>query len=89
MKIMPLIFGLSMLSSSIVVYAAGDTDVDKSKAETAPKPQNRNNMPAISGDGINNASQVDDPADIGRAGSVPEDAPEPMPIEGGAGKNAP
>ena len=87
MKIIPLIFALSMLTSSTVVSAASDTD-DKKEAETAPKPQTRNNQPAISGDGINNAFQVEDPADIGRTGSVPEDAPEPAPLEGGAGHNA-
>ena len=87
MKIIPLIFALSMLTSSTVVSAASDTD-DKSGAETAPKPQTRTNQPDISGDGINNAFQVEDPADIGRTGSVPEDAPEPSPLEGGAGHNA-
>ena len=87
MKIIPLIFALSMFSSSTVVYAASDAD-DENGAETAPKPQTRNNQPDISGDGINNAFQVEDPADIGRTGSVPEDAPEPLPVEGGAGHNA-
>ena len=84
---MPLIFALSMLTSFTVVYAVSDTD-DENGAETAPTPQTRNNQPDISGDGINNAFQVEDPADIGRTGSVPEDAPEPMPTEGGAGHNA-
>ena len=87
MKIIPLIFALTMLTGSTVVSAASDTD-DKSGAETAPTPQTRNNQPDISGDGINNAFQVEDPADIGRTGSVPEDAPEPLPVEGGAGHNA-
>ena len=86
MKIIPLIFGLSMLSSSTVVSAMS-TD-DENEAETAPKPQTRNNQPAISGDGVNNAFQVDNPADIGRTGSVSEDAPEPLPVEGGAGHDA-
>ena len=86
MKIIPLIFALSMLTSSTVASAMS-TD-DENEAETAPKPQTRNNQPDISGDGINNAFQVEDPADIGRTGSVPEDAPEPLPVEGGAGHNA-
>ena len=86
MKIIPLIFGLSMLSSSTVVSAMS-TD-DENEAETAPTPQTRNNQPAISGDGVNNAFQVDNPADIGRTGSVSEDAPEPLPVEGGAGHDA-
>jgi hypothetical protein len=61
-----------------------------SSAETvAPMPQlmlqNMYGKPDLAGDGINNATQVEDPADIGRSGEGNLEAPEPLPVEGSAG----
>jgi hypothetical protein len=78
--------------------SAGAGGAGAGGVETAPTPQTmEQNMfgepdvsaegskPDVSGDGINNATQVENPADIGRSGSVTADAPEPLPVEGGAG----
>ena len=85
MKTITKVIATCLLSGSSVVFAAGQG----AGADTAPTPQlqeqNMIGQPSISGDGINNATQVDDLTDIGRTGNVPEDAPEPQPLEGDAG----
>ena len=76
-----LIFGTSaVLAEAGQGAAAGGADV-------APTPQLQEQMgqPDISGDGINNATQVDDPADIGAMEDTTTDSPDPQPLEGEAG----
>jgi hypothetical protein len=87
MKTITTVIATCLLIGSSVVFAAGQGA--GGGADTAPMPQlqqqNMTGQPDISGDGINNATQVEDPADIGRTGSVPADAPDPQPLEGDAG----
>ena len=88
MKTIITVIASCLLIGSSVVYAAGQ-GAAAGAADTTPTPQlqeqNKTGQPSISGDGINNATQVEDPADIGRTGDVPEDAPEPQPLDGDAG----
>ena len=88
MKTITTVIATCLLIGSGVVFAAGQGS-GAGGADTAPTPQlqeqNMTGQPTISGDGINNAPQVEDPADIGRTGDVPEDAPEPQPLDGDAG----
>ncbi|MFW2372697.1 MAG: hypothetical protein ACN4GM_06205 [Gammaproteobacteria bacterium] len=94
MKILHSIIVMYLLSCTSVAFALNDNDVDTNDADSLessqPKNQDKHNSykPDIAGDGINNAFQVEDPSDIGRSGSVPEHAPEPAPVEGGAGHKA-
>jgi hypothetical protein len=88
MKTITSVIATCLLIGSGVVFAAGQ-GATAGGAGSAPTPQlqeqNMTGRPSISGDGINNATQVENPADIGRIGEVPEDAPEPQPLEGDAG----
>jgi hypothetical protein len=88
MKTITTIIATCMLVGTGVVLAAGQGS-GAGGADAAPMPQtmeqNMTGQPAISADGINNASQVEDPADIGRTGDVSPDAPTPLPVEGSAG----
>ena len=74
-----------MFGTSAVLAEAGQGAA--AGADVAPTPQLQEQMgqPDISGDGINNATQVDDPADIGAMEETATDSPEPQPLEGEAG----
>ena len=89
MKTITTVIATCLLIGTSVVFAAGGQGAATGGADAAPTPQlqeqNMTGQPDISGDGINNATQVEDPADIGRTGDVPTDAPEPQPVEGDAG----
>lgn len=89
MKTLTTIIATCMLIGSGVVFAANGQSSGAGSSYTAPTPQlmqqNMTGQPTIAADGINNATQVDDPADIGRSGLVSPDAPEPLPLEGSAG----
>jgi hypothetical protein len=86
MKTIITVIASCLLIGSSAVFAEGQ-GAAAGGADAAPTPQLQEQMgqPTISGDGINNATQVEDPSDIGRTGDVPEDAPEPQPLEGDAG----
>ena len=86
MKTITTVIATCLLIGSSVVLAAGQ-GAGAGGADTAPTPQlqEQTGQPTISGDGINNATQVEDPSDIGRTGDVTADAPEPQPLEGDAG----
>lgn len=88
MKTITTIIATCLIAASSLVFAAGGQG-SAAGADAAPTPQlmeqKMTGQPAISGDGINNATQVEDPADIGRSGDVNPDAPEPLPVEGSAG----
>ena len=88
MKTLTTTLATCLLIGTGVVFASGQ-GAAAGGADTAPTPQlqeqSMTGQPSISGDGINNATQVEDPADIGRTGNVPADASEPQPLEGDAG----
>lgn len=88
MKTITTVIATCMFIGSSMVFAAGEGS-GAGGADAAPMPQtmerNMTGQPAISADGINNATQVEDPADIGRTGEVSPDAPTPLPVEGSAG----
>ncbi len=88
MKTLTSMITIGLLIGSSLVYA-GQGPGAGSAASVAPMPQlmqqNMIGRPDIAADGINNASQVDDPTDIGRSDSVPSDAPDPLLVEGSAG----
>jgi hypothetical protein len=88
MKTIATIITTSMLIGSSFVYAGqGPAGVDATGVAPTPQlmEQTMQGQPDIAADGINNASQVDDPTDIGRSGSVTEFAPDPQLLEGGSG----
>ena len=88
MKTITTIITSCLLIGSSMVYAGqGPGSVSSNTATTAPQSmlQSAFGRPAIAADGINNASQVDDPTDIGRSGTVSPDAPDPVLLEGSAG----
>jgi hypothetical protein len=72
-----------MLIGSSFVYAA------QGPVSTTATPQLMQQtmlgQPAIAADGINNASQVDDPTDIGGSDMVTEFAPDPLLLDGSSG----
>lgn len=88
MKTITSIITTCMLIGSSLVYA-GQGPAASSATSVAPAPQLMQQtmlgQPDIAADGINNASQVDDPTDIGRSGSVSEYAPDPLLVEGSSG----
>ena len=87
MKLIPSIIAMCMLVGSSVVFAGSGSGAGGADAAPTPQLQEQEmtGQPTISGDGINNATQVEDPSEIGRSGSVSPDAPEPLPVEGEAG----
>jgi hypothetical protein len=76
-----------MIGSSVVYAGQGPGTASVNAVTTAPQSmlQSAFGRPAIAADGINNASQVDDPTEIGRSGMISTDAPDPILLEGGAG----
>ena len=88
MKTITSIITTSMLIGSSLVYA-GQGPVAAGAASVAPTPQRMEQtmqgQPDIAADGINNASQVDDPTEIGRSGTVTEFAPDPLLLDGSSG----
>jgi hypothetical protein len=88
MKTITSIITAAMLIGSSFVYAGQGPSVD-SAGSTAPLPQLRQQtmlgQPDIAADGINNASQVDDPTEIGRSGTVTGFAPDPLLLDGSSG----
>lgn len=90
MKKLTSIITACLLIGSTMAYAGNGPGAGSTSANTvAPMPQLMQQTmlgrPAIAGDGINNALQVEDPTEIGRSDSVWLDAPEPLPVEGSAG----
>jgi hypothetical protein len=90
MKAITSIIASCLLIGSSFVYAGqGPGPAAGGGASVAPMPNLMQEAlfgrPDIAADGINNASQVDDPTEIGRNDFVPLDTPEPLPIEGSAG----
>jgi len=88
MKTIASIVTTCMLIGSSLVYA-GQGPAVGAAAVSAPTPQlqqqTMRGQPAIAADGINNATQVDDPSEIGRSDSVNEYAPDPLLLDGGSG----
>jgi hypothetical protein len=88
MKTITSIIATGMLIGSSFVYAGQGPSLD-SAASSAPMPklmqQTMLGQPDIAADGINNATQVDDPTEIGRTGTVSEFAPDPLLLEGSSG----
>ena len=77
-----------LLIGSSFVYAGQGPDAGGALSVVATPQLMEQTMlgqPDIAADGINNASQVDDPTDIGRSGTVTEFAPDPLLVEGSAG----
>ena len=85
-----------MLVSSAVAFAAngngsgaGNEGVAIPGPAAQPMEQNMfvesEGKPAIAGDGIQNATQVDSPSDIGRDNATANDSPEPVPTVGDVG----
>ena len=83
MKTITSIIMTSMLIGSSFVYAAQGPA--GSTVSTTATPQLMLGQPDIAADGINNASQVDDPTDIGRSDMVTEFAPDPLLLIGSSG----
>ncbi|MDJ0806664.1 MAG: hypothetical protein QNJ78_07490 [Gammaproteobacteria bacterium] len=50
------------------------------------QPEDRGGQPEIAGDGIQNATQVENPTDIGNKSSTAQDSPEPIPTVGDVGE---
>ena len=88
MKTITNIITTCMLIGSSFVYAGQGPDTGGA-LNVAPTPQLMEQtmlgQPDIAADGINNASQVDDPTDIGRSGTVSEFAPDPLLLDGSSG----
>lgn len=72
-----------LIGSSLVYAGQGPGAVSATAVAPAPQlmQQNMFGRPDIAADGINNATQVDDPTDIGDAAY----APDPLLVEGSAG----
>ncbi|MGD8588042.1 MAG: hypothetical protein PVG22_04345 [Chromatiales bacterium] len=81
MKTIATIITTCMLIGSSFVYAGQGPAADTA-ASTQATPQlmeqTKLGQPDIAADGINNASQVDDPSEIGRTGTVTEFVPDPL-----------
>ena len=88
MKTITNIITTCMLIGSSIVYA-GQGPETSGALSVSPTPQLMEQtmlgQPDIAADGINNASQVDDPTDIGRSGTVSEFAPDPLLLDGSSG----
>ena len=87
MKTITSIIMTSMLIGSSFVYAAQGPAGTSASATATPQlmQQTMLGQPAIAADGINNASQVDDPTDIGGSDMVTEFAPDPLLLDGSSG----
>jgi hypothetical protein len=87
MKTIPSIIMASMLIGSSFVHAAQGPAGSTVSATATPQlmQQTMLGQPDIAADGINNASQVDDPSDIGGSDMVTEFAPDPLLLDGSSG----
>ncbi len=92
MKLYSTAVAMFLLASSSVLFAANGTGPGAgAEATVNPQPetplmeQNMFGKPDIAGDGVQNATQVDNPADIGNKSSTAQDSPEPVPTEGDVG----
>ena len=101
MKLYSTTVAMFLLVSSAVVFAAngsgpgagntGNTgnvgNVGKVPGEPAAESMGDKmfGQPDIAADGIQNATQVDNPSDIGNKSSTASDSPEPLPTEGDVG----
>jgi hypothetical protein len=87
MKAITSIIMTSMLIGSSFVYAAQGPAGTAVSANATPQlmQQTMLGQPDIAADGITNASQVDDPTDIGRSDMVTEFAPDPLLLDGNSG----
>ena len=87
MKTITSLIATCMLIGSSLVYAAQGPAGTTASASATPQlmQQTMLGQPDIAADGINNASQVDDPTDIGRSGMVTEFAPDPLLLVGSSG----
>ena len=75
----------ALVTSLLTGLIGSVTAEETSEATVQPVEQEMLGQPEISGDGINNATQVEDPTDIGREGLGATDVPTPLPVEGDAG----
>lgn len=76
-----------LVGSSLVLAAGGPGGSQAANPQAGDSPLQQQNVfgrPSISGDGIQNATQVDDPSDIG-SDNATTDSPEPAPTVGGVG----
>ena len=87
MKTLTTIIAMCMFIGSNAALAEAGQGAATGGTDVAPTPQLQEQMgqPDISGDGINNATQVEDPSDIGGTEETTMDSPEPQPLEGEAG----
>ena len=89
MKRYSTIVAVILLASSAFAFAASGNGPGTSATVTPtpaqPMQQNMFGQPDISGDGINNATQVDNPADIGNKSTTASDSPVPAPTVGDVG----
>lgn len=75
----------ALITSLLTGLAGGVVAEEASETALQPMEQQMLGQPEVSGDGVNNATQVEDPSDIGREGLGGTDAPTPLPVEGDAG----
>jgi len=94
MKLYTTAVAMFLLVSSSVAFSANSSGPGAaSPAAANPQPETPlleqnmfgNSQPGIAGDGIQNATQVDSPSDIGNKSSTAQDSPEPVPTEGDVG----
>ncbi|MEN8177777.1 MAG: hypothetical protein ABFS39_04075 [Pseudomonadota bacterium] len=92
MKLYTSAVAMFLLVSSSFAFAANGSGPGAGAAEAVnPQPetplmeQKMLGKPEIAGDGIQNATQVEDPSDIGSKSSTAQDSPEPVPTEGDVG----
>ncbi len=92
MKLYSTAVALFLMVSSAVAFAANSSAPGAGNVEAVTGTPAVESMgekmfghPDIAGDGIQNASQVDDPSDIGNQSSTATDSPEPVPTVGDVG----
>lgn len=90
MKLHSTAVAMFLLVSSAVVFTANGSGPGNAEAVTGePAAESMGEKmfgkPDIAGDGIQNATQVENPSDIGNKSSTATDSPEPLPTEGDAG----
>lgn len=91
MKLFTTAVAMFLLVSSSFTYAANGSGpgavgtVSPQQGENPLMEQAMFGMPEVAGDGIQNSTQVENPADIGNKSSTAQDSPEPVPTEGDVG----
>ncbi len=92
MKLYTTAVAMFLMVSSAVAFAGNGSGPSAGNAAVTPGESAVESMgekmfgrPDIAGDGVQNASQVDSPSDIGNQSSTALDAPEPVPTVGDAG----